>query len=324
MAQSDEVCSQVLFALGSPLVCSTTSLIMLLLKAIAQGCLDITRWSVISAPKAVGAGIQALNHTKLAAHIDGMGDAGLVTYAQLGKHHDNVCWVDLNVTDEQLNKLKTYCASRDIAFSVMEIPGCAEKGIAFREINGASLEPILKDTLRSYAIEKLNLDPELVQLLSSEEDISLDDFQTPKQLGNYTWQPLTQEQAYDFHIIESPDAPVDECIYTRTHDTQGHELIGIAYENGTWDIYQLDDENARAIPVTQDLEPKLTMGESLIAGSVLCMGYLELKERPLEAKKEIALKEIPSLMQSKEQIANALKAAQTQVRSRKQELPHRF
>lgn len=324
MAQSDEVCSQVLFALGSPLVCSTTSLIMLLLKALAQGCLDITRWSIIGAPKAVGAGMQALNNSKLAARIDGMGDAGLVSYAQLGKHHDNVCWIDLNVTDEQLNKLKTYCASRDIAFSVMEIPGCAEKGIAFREINGASLEPILKDTLRSYAIEKLKLDPELVQLLSSEEDISLDDFQTPKQLGNYTWQPLTQAQAYDFHIIDSADAPVDECIYTRTHDTQGHELIGIAYENGTWDIYQLDDENKRAIPVTQDLEPKLTMGESLIAGSVLCMGYLELKERPLEAKKEIALKEIPSLIQSKEQIAHALKAAQTQVRARKQELPHRF
>ncbi len=324
MAQSDEVCSQVLFALGSPLVCSTTSLIMLLLKALAQGCLDITRWSIIGAPKAVGAGMQALNNSKLAAHIDGMGDAGLVSYAQLGKHHDNVCWIDLNVTDEQLNKLKTYCASRDIAFSVMEIPGCAEKGIAFREINGASLEPILKDTLRSYAIEKLKLDPELVQLLSSEEDISLDDFQAPKQLGNYTWQPLTQAQAYDFHIIDSADAPVDECIYTRTHDTQGHELIGIAYENGTWDIYQLDDENKRAIPVTQDLEPKLTMGESLIAGSVLCMRYLELKERPLEAKKEIALKEIPSLMQSKEQISNALKAAQTQVRARKQELPHRF
>lgn len=198
------------------------------------------------------------------------------------------------------------------------------RAIAFSSLNtNEGLEHKLRSILCDYAQDELKLDPEVLNDVFLKDELEVDNFEDSKTLGDYTWSRLAPSEALALNIIESPEDPLVPAAITHIQDDTGCELAAIAYEDGTFDIYRTEQDGS-ITPLVNELEAKPCLGENLSGAMLLAMAQLDSKRHPQKELREIAKKQLPSLMESKQQIDRALKGLDEETPTRKQKLSHRF
>lgn len=321
--QIEDQCMQTVISLGQPLLASSASVVAVVLKAIGEGLLDVGKLSLVTL-KDTGTLAMQLPHASVFSKLDGLGSKGLISYAQLGEKYDDIVWVEMPMKDAALRDLRDYCLQHDIAFACMQSPGLANKAIAFSSLNtNEGLEHKLRSILCDYAQDELKIDPEVLNEFFLKDELRIDNFEDSKNLGDYTWSKLDSSEALALNIISSENDPLVPAAITHIQDDNGCELAGIAYEDGTFDIYRKEQDGS-ITPLVNELEAKPCLGENLSGAMLLAMSQLDSKRHPQQESREIAKKQLPSLMESKQQIDRALNGLDEEIPVRKQQLSHRF